>query len=275
MQSHSVPLLHSKMKVNRPKFRNSPLAAVILHLLLPGLGHLFWREYLFGIFIFLVILMAGALFVLSLFIDLPLLAELIILGLPMVFYLISFGDLWRTVKKSQIRHPQIARKSWIYFAVAVLFQCFWPLAPVNFAWENAPTIFVMDRNNLAPLFKKGDLLKASRLAYMVRTYVVDKPIFHSLPGRFEVVRFRTQAGDVAGIVVGLPGEEIEVIDGVVTAGGIPQLAPMAANRLINGDWPLTTAGGYSLLIATPNLGRIEHLYEVPITELIGKVEKIL
>ncbi len=248
---------------------------MLLHLLLPGLGHMFWREYLFGVFIFLVMLMAGALFVLSLFIALPVYAQLIVWGLPLAFYLVSFGDLFRTVRGRQIKHPQSPRKARIYGAVAVAYQLLWPLAPVNFAWQNAPDVFVLESNNLAPLFKSGDLVKASRLSYMVNTYFVDKPIFHSLPDRFDIVRFRFDSTELSGIVIGLPGEDIEIIGGVVTANGVPQLQSSATSRLVNGDWPLATAGGYSLLIAYPELGQVRDVYEVPITDLIGKMEKLL
>lgn len=263
------------MTANRPKFRNSPFAALLLHLLLPGLGHMYWREYLFGIFIFLVMLMAAALTVLSFFIALPIYAQLIVWGLPLTFYLISFGDLFRTVRSRQIKHPQSPRKARIYGAIAIAYQLLWPLAPVNFAWQNAPEIFVLDSNNLAPLFRNGDLMKASRLSYMLNTYFVDKPIFHSLPDRFDIVRFRFDSTELAGVVIGLPGEDIEIIGGVVTVNGAPQLQPSAVSRLINGDWPPTTAGGYSLLIAYPEFGQVRDVYEIPITDLIGKLERLL
>lgn len=263
------------MTANRPKFRNSPTAAILLHIFAPGFGHLYWREYLFGIFIFLVLLMAGALFVLSLFVTLPFYAQLIIYGLPLIFYLISFGDLYKTARRDQFKRPQSARRAGIIWTLAIVYEFVFPLAPLNFALLNAPEIFVMDTNRLAPLYRDGDLLKASRLEYTLHTWLVDKPIIHSLPDRFTIVRFDTDSRRRTGIILGLPNEEIQITDGVLLVNGTPQLAPPTAGRLINGDHPLTLAGGYSLLIAIPEFGRIDQMYEVPLSNLIGKVEKLL
>ncbi|HQL25220.1 MAG TPA: hypothetical protein PKY95_12440, partial [candidate division Zixibacteria bacterium] len=211
------------MTGNRPKFRNSPAAALLLHLLAPGFGHFYWREYLFGVFIFLVLLMAGALFVLSLLIDLPFYGRLIIYGLPIIFYLISFGDLYRIARREHTARPQTSRRALVIWLLAAAYELVWPLAPLNFALLNAPSVYVMRENNLAPVFRDGDLLKASRLAYTFHTWFVNKPIVHALPDRFAVVRVTAEGRALTGIVLGLPGEGVEVVDGVVVVDGTPQV----------------------------------------------------
>ncbi len=263
------------MTASRLKFRNSITAAFVLHLLIPGMGHLFWREFFFGIFVFLVTLMAGALFVLSLFIDIPLLAKLIMYGLPLLFYLISFVDLARSVRAKQFRTLHSKRKTIAFFVVGVAFQVLWPVAPVHFGVQNAPDVFIMPGSHFSPLYEKGDLLKASSLAYMVKSFVVSKPIFHSLPDRFSVVRINTPDGARCGIVIGLPGEEVEIVQGVVLVNNSPQLQRSSIERFLIGDWPLTPTSPYSILVAYPQLGRIGKVYDVPLTDLIGKVERLL
>jgi len=261
------------MKLKLAKFRNSPLSAFLLHLLIPGLGHMFWREYMFGVFVFLVTLMAAALFVVSLFIDIPLLAKFIVYGLPTVFYIFSFFDLGRTVTVRAPKMRQSNRKTAIFFAVGILYEIFSPLAPVNFAWHNSPELFVLKNNDLSPMYRQGDVRNASRLAYMFRTNLVDKPIFHSLPERFAVVRFVDDNGkERCGLVLGLPGEEVAVVDGLVVANQQPQIQPKSVPIPLIGDWPSTPTGDYSLLIAVVHLGAIDRAYDVPLSGLIGKVE---
>jgi signal peptidase I len=263
------------MRAHGPKFRNSPAWAILLHLLLPGLGHVYWREYLFGIFIFLVALVAAVLFIVSLFIHLPLGARLIMYGLPIVFYLFSFVDLVRTVRSRAAERVQSARRAGVFLAVGLGFELLVPVAPVNFAIYNFPDVFVLKTNGLSPIYREGDLLKASRLAYKVNSLVLDNPIIHSLPNRFAIVRFSVQNGEKCGIVIGLPGENVEIVQGVVVADNTPQLASPAAGQLLHGDWPLTRTGNYSVLVAVPYLGSIDKVYDVPLTQLIGKVEKLL
>jgi len=263
------------MKPNQPKFRNSITSAVLLHLLVPGLGHILWREYLFGAFVFLVTFMAAALFILSLFIPLPLLAKLVIYVLPVLFYLFSFIDLVRIVRNRTIKHPVTARRAIVILVIGVVYQAASPLAPVNFAWFNSPELFVMDSNVLAPVIREGDALKASSLAYMVKTMVVDRPIFHSLPDRFSILRFENEAGQkLCGVVLGLPGEQVEMVEGVIVIDGVPQIQPPAGAQLITGDLRLTTVDSYSLLVATARLGGLDRVYDVPLAKVIGRVDHL-
>jgi len=96
------------------------------------------------------------------------------------------------------------------------------VAPVNFAARNFPTYFVQQDNRLAPLYAEGDLLKASSLAYTVDILFVNKPLMHALPARYDIVRFSTPSGQQSsGLVIGLPSEDIQVVDGVVIINGMP------------------------------------------------------
>lgn len=264
------------MKHNRPKFRNSIAFSFLLHLLVPGFGHVYRREYLFGLFVFLVTLMAAALFILSLFIRIPLLASLFIYGLPAVFYVFSFMDLARTVRSRPRERPPTKRRAVVFVLTGILYQAASPLAVGQFTWQNFPDIFVAESNDLAPVFQRGDVLKASSLAYMLKTVFVDQPIVHSLPERFAVVRFETGENErLNGIVLGLPYEDVEIVGGVIVIDGTPKIQPPRTADLVRGDWPLTQVDSYSILVATTHLGSLDRVYQVPLGLLVGKVEKLL
>lgn len=247
----------------------------LLHLLLPGLGHVFWREYLFGIFVFLVTLLASVLFIVSLFVQIPVGAKLALYALPLLFYAFTFLDLARTVKAKRERAAPRTKAAMIFLLVGLGYQLFSPIAPLNFALRNFPEVFILKDNRLSPLYSKGDALKASRLSYLVDVFVVKKPILHTLPQRYEILRFADGSGrHITGIVVGLPGEEIEIVDGVIVAHGLPDVGDAPGGIILSGDWPLTWVGRYSILVATLNLGRIDEVYEVPFTDVVGKVSKL-
>lgn len=253
----------------------SLLYNILLHILLPGLGHLLWREYLFGIFVFLVTLLASVLFIVSFFVYLPPAAALALYALPLLFYAFTFVDLARTVRAKREKTPPGRKAAVIFLLVGVIYQLLSPIALVNFSLRNLPEIFIQEDNRLSPLYSEGDLLKASRLSYVVDVFVVNRPILHALPQRYDIVRFIDSSGrHINGIVVGLPGEEIEIADGVIVANGFPDIGDAPGGIILSGEWPLTSVGGYSILAATLNLGRIDAVHEVPLTELVGKVNKL-
>ncbi len=253
----------------------SLLFNTLLNLLVPGLGHLFWREAMFGIFIFLVMLLASVLFIVSLLIQVPLEAKLAMYGLPFLFYAFTFFDLARTVKAKRKNTAPRTRSAIIFLVAGLGYQTLSPVAPLNFALRNRPEVFVLDSNSLNPLYSKGDILKASRLSYLVDVFVVKKPILHALPRRYEIVRFSAGSDrHMNGIVVGLPGEEIEIVGGVVVANGLPDIGDAPGGIVLSGDWPLTSADSYSISVATVNLGRIDRVHEVPLRKLVGKVSKL-
>ncbi len=257
------------------KHGNSPVIAVLMQILMPGLGHVYWKDIMFGIFVFLVIMLASILYVVSLFIKLPILAKGILFTLPVLFYLFSFVDLLRTVRTKQKKIHQTAKSAIIVLLVGLLYQFLWPLAPVNFGLQNIPEVFVEKNTELYPLYSKGEILKASRLAYFLNIAVLDRPLFHSLPERFDIIRFEMGPGDNrCGVVIGLPGEEIEIAGGVLVIDGVPKLASTPSWLNLTGDWELTSIDGYSMLIATMRLGSVDKLYEVPLSKLHGKVSRL-
>jgi signal peptidase I len=247
----------------------------LLHLLLPGLGHILWREYLFGVFVFLVTLLAMVLFVVSLLVYIPIGAKLVMYTLPVLFYAFTFVDLVRTVKTKRAKMSVGKRAATLFLLVGLGYQVFSPIAPLNFTIRNFPEFFILENNSMSPLYLKGDVLKASRLSYKVDVFIVKKPIWHSLPQRYEVVRFVNGSGqrDI-GIVVGLPREEIEIVEGVVIVNGLPDVGDAPGGIILTGDWPLTSTDSYSVLVASVNLGRIDKVHEVPLTSLIGKISKL-
>ena len=236
----------------------------LLNLLLPGLGHLLWREFLFGIFIFLVTLLASVLFIVSLFVHLPSAAALALYALPLLFYAFTFVDLARTVKAKREKTPPGRKTAIIFLLVGAIYQLLSPIAPVNFSLRNLPEIFIQEDNRLSPLYSEGDLLKASRLSYVVDLFIVNRPILHALPQRYDIVRFTDSFGrHINGIA-----------DGVIVASGFPDIGDAPGGIILSGEWPLTSVGGYAILVATLSLGRIDEVHEVPLIDLVGKVNKL-
>ncbi len=248
-------------------------SGVILNILMPGLGHAFIGEFLFGIFVFLVMLIAVALLVVSYLVTLPKLAVWALLGLPIVFYLFSFVDLAKATRSRQSKTVRTRRALVIFLVVGVAYQALAPSAPMNFALRNLPEVFTQQDNKLSPLYHRGDLLKASRLAYFLNVIVVARPILHSLPERYDLVRFRKEGTTDIGMVVGLPGEQVEIANGALTVNGTPELSGLNTIKL-SGSWPETSADSYSFLVATLNLGSVEHVYQVSFGELVGKVSTL-
>ena len=249
--------------------------AIILNLLLPGLGHFFWKERTFGLFIFLVMLTASALFFVTFLISMPKTAKIMLLGMPVLFFLFTFFDLVRTVKskKRRIRHSTNAAV--IFLLLGVFHQLLAPNTPSNFLIRNFPEIYRLSENHLAPQFKKGDLLVANRLAYSADIFFFDFPVYHALPDRFEVVRFVTRDNRRhTGLLIGLPGEYIEVIDGAVVADGYPKYSRLPTGFSLGLDRPLTVVDNDYILVVTLNLGTVDSVYHIPLTSLVGKVERI-
>ncbi|MDH3890071.1 MAG: hypothetical protein OEV49_03225 [candidate division Zixibacteria bacterium] len=257
------------------RFPSSLILAWLLNLLLPGLGHFYWREFSFGLFIYLIALLASVLYVAVFFVPLPWYAEFLILWLPILFYAFTFVDLARTVKLKRPSLNRSARSMIIMLLVGLVYQVVSPAAMLNFGWRNRPEIYTMQNNRLNPRFATGDILKADRLDYTVNIAFVDLPILHSFPERFDIVRFVDDGGRRrTGLIVGLPAEEVVIADGLLVVDGVPDVRDGPLGISLRGDWPLTLAGRYSILVATVNLGSVENVYEVQLTQLLGKVDKL-
>jgi hypothetical protein len=247
--------------------------AAVLNLLLPGAGHVYWREWVFGVFIFLVTFMALVLLVVSLLFDIPAAARWVLYGLPVLFYAFTFVDLFRSVQRKSLKVLHSRTQVIVFLTVGLVYQVAAPIAPVNFALRNAPHLFIMENNSLSPLFRKGDVLKVSSLAYTIDFFFLDKPSVYALPERYDVVRYNDGPGRPrVALVIGLPGEQVEISEGVLTVDNVPAVG--AAAFPFSGECPLTSVDGYSILVATLKLGAIEQLREVPLSDLIGKVSRI-
>lgn len=255
--------------------KNALWFAYLLNLCCPGLGHAYYKEYLFGLFIYLIMLMAAALFFLSYFVSLPDPVTWALFGLPTVFFLFSFADLTRTIRT---RRPGTIRTNNRALAFSLIGLVYLLLAPVslgNFLLRNAPEFYTAD-GSLAPALPAGHLAITNRLAYAADIFFVDHPVLHALPGRFDLIRFRSENSLVSGIVLGLPGESIEINAGTIYIDGVPLMASIPVLASLSGDWPLTSCDSHSMLVATLRPGGIEKLYEVDLyTDLLGRTSKVL
>ncbi|HWR82480.1 MAG TPA: hypothetical protein VN285_04195 [Candidatus Deferrimicrobium sp.] len=254
------------------RFRQRAGFAILLQLLLPGLGHLYWREYLFGVFVFLVTLLASVLFVVSFLFPLSWIVKLIMYTLPLLFYAFTFYDLLRSVRRRRSTGHLPLRFPVILLLGSVVYQLLSPIAPVNFGWQNRPIAFEQKDGSLSPLYSRGELLLVNRLSYSINLSLLNRPLLHSLPERYEVVAYLDSAGrqDV-GLIVGLPGESVQIVDGVVVVDDLPDFGDAPGGIVLAGDAPLTTVGGYSVLVAELNLGRVIEVHEVSLAALRGRV----
>ena len=140
---------------------------------------------------------------------------------------------------------------------------------------NFPEYFIVKKNNLNPVFQQGNILKANRLSYIVDFFFLEKPLLHSLPRRYDMVRYETEQGiRQVGIVIGFAGEEIEMAEGVVVVNGLPDYNQPAHFSTITGDCQLTYVDQYSILVGKLNLGAVNSVETVLFDKLIGKVDKV-
>ena len=249
--------------------------AALLNLLAPGLGHAFWKEYSFGVFIFLVMVLSAILMLVSFLLPLSPLAKLALFGLPMLFYLFTFVDLKRVVR-TQTSVRRTTRVTMAFLVGCMAWQCLSPLAAVNFVGRNAPEVFRQADNSLSPRFRQGDLLWSNSLAYRASIFFLTRPQLYALPEHGELVRFVDSTGQRrVGIAIGLPGEQIEVADGILMANSLPFDLTASLGGPVSGRVELTTVGGVSILVATVRLGSIDKLHQVPVTDIRGKVRKLL
>ncbi|HUV31561.1 MAG TPA: S26 family signal peptidase [Acidobacteriota bacterium] len=256
-------------------FRESFAFSAILHLLFPGLGYLFWKEYAFGIFVFLIMLLASVLFFVSFLVSVPWHLKLVLMSLPLVFYLFSFFDLAKAVGMRRAKLRRSGRAAMVFLLLALVYQFLAPSAPGNFVIRNLPDVYVMNHNRLGPLFRRGEVLTANRLAYSANLVFFNYPVYHSLPAYFDVVRFADRDDrKYTGLVVGLPGDRIEMSGGTLIVNGRPEYHQFGNAFGLAGDWPLTAAQDNSILVATVNLGTIDSVHQVSLLALIGKVDRL-
>ena len=255
--------------------RNSFAFAFVLNLLMPGLGHGFWKEYAFGIFVFLVMVLSAVLGLVSFLLPLSGIVKGLMFGIPVLFYAFTFVDLKRVVLKCNSAGKSF-RVTAAFLAAGILWQVLSPLAPVNFAARNAPSVIHVSDNALSPVFRDGDWLWSNSLEYRANLFFVSRPQLYDLPKRGELVRFADSANvRLIGIVLGYPGEQIEISGRSLSANGVDFDLSEMFGAPLSGSEALTQVASGSILIATIRLGMIEKVHHVPVTDISGKVRKLL
>ncbi|RKX22219.1 MAG: hypothetical protein DRP35_02465 [Candidatus Zixiibacteriota bacterium] len=257
------------------RFIKSQTYAIILNILMPGLGHLFWKETLFGVFVFLVTLIASFLFFVSFFINLSLWVKIILFGIPVVFYFFTFVDIHKTIKVKKKNFTRNSRALLIFFVIGLVYQFVVPVAFGNYYLRNFPEVYIHQNNELSPIFESKTILKTEPTSYTVNLFFMDKPFLHALPNRYDIVRFLDSSDfKHTGIVVGLPDEDIEIIDGVVIVNGLPDYDGLSQNWTLQGETELTRGDIYSILIITLKFGAVDRVYSVPLEDIKGKVTNL-
>ena len=257
------------------KFAGSLWYGLLLNALFPGLGHIYFREYLFGIFILLVWIIASVLFYISYLVELPILAKTALFGLPLVFYFFTFFDLSKSIARKVKVKSKGETYAGIILVVALIYQIFSPTAPLNFWIHNGPHIFELENNRLSPLYQQGTLMKSSSLNYSINIVGFAMPFLHHMPDRYDIVRCKLPSGRITNaVVLGLPGEGIEVIEGTVIIDGMPEFEGWIGGLTLIGEVPPTMVGQFSILVAELSLGAIDKVYEVSLSNVKGKVEKL-
>ncbi|MBD3257897.1 hypothetical protein GF377_05645 [candidate division GN15 bacterium] len=258
------------------RFKNRIGFALGLNVLCPGLGHVYSRDTLFGVFVFLIALLTSVVFFVSLIIDLPLVVKLILFGLPLLFYIATFFDLHRSIRKRRVREiGRLNRSGYtalVFLAVGVIFQLLAPVAPGNYLLRNAPVVFTTSSNDFSPVLSRGELACASALGLRSEIFFLDRPVWHRLPDRGTLVRFANANNQMKiGVVLGHPYDAVEVVDGVLFIDGELQRSTLVNSPLTNGDVPLTTTDAGSILVATLKLGDVDSVLQVSLRDVTGSV----
>ncbi len=257
----------------KASYRTTLPFALLLNLLLPGAGHFLWREVLFGLFVFLIMLLAAAIGIVQFLIPLPKAALWLLLGLPFLFYLFTFIDLARTVQTKRAKVVPTVSVALIILAAGLVYQIVSPSALVNFGIRNFPEISKVTDSHLNPLYHQGDVVVANRLAYTARIPFLNRQVLHNLPERFDLVRFVSENGRYqSGFILGLANELIEVTDGALNADDTPIHITLPSGFQLSGHWPLTEVPDYSILVGTFNLGTLDDLHLVRLDSLVGRVD---
>jgi hypothetical protein len=257
------------------RFKNTYGFGLVLSLMVPGAGHLLWRDYLFGIFVFLVMLTAVVLFFFSFLVELPVAMKAILFGLPTLFYVFTFVDLWRTVKRKAAGPSPSATVAWGFVVSALVVALALPLSPWNFALRNRPLIEVADGDELTPVISDGDICLIDRLAYHVDLFFLDQTLGRRLPGRWETVRLRDTGGaGTLGLVLAYGGEEVAFFNDSLFVDGYPLPDYEMAPFVTGGHLPLTRVEMGNILVATIDRGTLKEARQVSNQDVVGRVYRL-
>jgi hypothetical protein len=226
------------------------------------------------LFIFLITLLGVVTWVALMILHLPAWSEAILIGLPLLFYLFTFVDLGRTAGRLQRRPFDSYRAITLLLAVGLAYFLFAPSGAGNLIWQNRPSFFTLEDSSLAPRYSRGSLLLSNSLEYYVDLAVVKHPIMHTLPSRLDIVSYEEDGEEPTGVVLGLPGEEVEVIAGTLIVNGLIFEGLSPTGTPMTGDLPLTLVGSRSILIADFQLGHLVRAHEIDLTRIEGKVTQL-
>ncbi len=247
----------------------------LLSLILPGAGHIYFREYLFGIFVFLIMLGFAAVFFAAFLVTLPETIRVILFGLPLLFYLFSFVDLWKSRQRKSDKPPRSGRVALIFLFVSVGACLAIPVSPANFLLRNRLDVASVSESTVAPLIENGDLVWINRMAYRVNLFFLDRPLDHDIPERGAIIQFRHPGDDdQLGIVIGLGGEEITAVNDTLFVDGFPVQDPSGRWAALTGELTLTLVDYEAILVATLNDGVLGQSYQVPGRQIIGEVHRL-
>jgi signal peptidase I len=195
--------------------RRNPLAAVVLSLFAPGLGHIYSGEVARGFTLFLVPLLFGPV-VAGLTLLRPsttvLIALLFTVFVVLGVYLYAVGDAFRVARRSRQNYPLRDYNRPIVYAVFILVWLTYPPTVLYALRENCfAAYFIPTRSEIPTLFP-GDHVLVNRVTLQLR-----------YPKRGDVVAFRHNLGDMQQTwvkrVIGLPGDTVEIRNGEVILNG--------------------------------------------------------
>jgi len=99
---------------------------------------------------------------------------------------------------------------------------------------------------------------------------------YALPEPGEIVRFVDTAGmRRVGLAVGVSGDQVEIADGILMVNGVPSILAEELGIAVSGRVELTFVDPGSIMIVMIRLGAIERVEQVPVSEIVGKVHKLL
>lgn len=267
--NRNIPNTGTSITYSMKRFADTYGFAALLNILTPGLGHLYRRDFLFGAFIFLIIQLAAILFFVSLLISLPLLALGFIFTLPALFFVISFIDLERTVRKKKKTLPSKAA-IWLLL-LAVLLQFVSPTAPVNFFIRNAPTIQTATAEPGAPGVNEGDLLVINPAAYRVNIVFMPSSLIYDFPRPVQNVAFNSDNSRHTGMILGLSGDEVQIVDGYLA---INDTAIALPESISNASLSLTFVPPDFIMIGLFEQGDLVDTKFVFVTDILGKAHRV-
>ena len=248
---------------------------LLLNFILPGAGHVYWREYLFGTFVFMVMAIASVLFFFSFLVELPIGVRVVLFGLPTIFYCFSYIDLWRAILRSGKNKARSAYGAWVFLLVVLVLNLALPLSPTNLVLRNLPQMFSVETGQLDSMPKGRVFCVVDRSAYRVNLFFLSEPYPRRTPARWDLVRFNDQNQTAQfGRVLGRSGEEVAFFNDSLFVDGYSVLGPETFSTESGGQVPLTRVDPDAILVATLNKGVIERTFQISPRDVIGKVHRL-